>query len=571
MWKLRRYLAGYKKELILGPAFKLTEAALELTVPLIMARIIDIGVANRDIDYIIKMGFVLVLLGAVGFGSATVCQYFASVASQGTGTVLRRSLFEKITALSTAELDRFGTSRLTSALTGDIYALQYAVAMLIRLVIRAPFIALGAIVTSMIIDLRLSLIILTATPVLTLAVYLIMSRMVPFYRAIRGAFDRVAQITRENLTGTRAVRAFSKEEYERIRFRATSDRLAEITAGAARLTALLNPLTYVIINLGIAAVIWFGGFRVEGGYLTQGELIAFVNYMTQIMSAVIVTAGLVVTFTRASASAARINEIFDTITSVDENESAAVPDEDGTRPAIRFDRVTFGYGGIPALRDINLNVPRGSALGIVGGTGSGKSTLIRLVLRFYDADAGTVAINGINVRDMPLGMLRDKIGYVPQHAELLPGTIAENIRMGDQTVSDDDINEALHIAQADFVLQRADGIHTEIQQDGRGLSGGQRQRITIARALARNPEIFIFDDSFSALDTLTGQRLRQAIDERYPKTTKVIVSQRASSVKNADIIAVLEDGALAGCGTHAELIASCPVYNEIVNSGRRDP
>jgi ATP-binding cassette subfamily B protein len=571
MWKLRRFLYDYKKELILGPAFKFTEAVLELIIPLIMAKIIDIGVGNSDVKYIIKMGFVLVLLGAVGFGCASVCQYYASAASQGSGTVLRNELFRKITTLRAAELDRFGTNRLTAALTGDTYTLQYAVAMLIRLVIRSPFIAFGSIITAVIIDPRLSLVILAVTPLLVFVIYIIMSRTIPFYRRIRGSLDRVAQITRENLTGTRVVRSFSKEEYERSRFRRAGDTHADITAGAARLSALLNPLTYVIMNLGIAAVIWFGGFRVDSGNLTQGELIAFINYMTQIMSAVIVTAGLVVTFTRASASASRISEILETDSSVPEPDSPDITADNPEAPAVRLKGVTFSYGGKPALRDISLVVPRGSTLGIVGGTGSGKSTVIRLIMRFYDTGSGTVEVNGIDARHMPIYSLRNKIGYVPQRAELLPGTIAENIRMGDVLISDQDIENALRTAQGDFVFTKENGIYNETEQDGRSLSGGQRQRITIARALARKPEILIFDDCFSALDTETDFRIRRAIAEKHPQATKIIISQRASAVKSADHIAVMEDGALIAAGTHRELLLSCPIYAEIVHIGHAEP
>lgn len=565
MWKLRRFLSGYKKELILGPAFKFLEAVLELTIPMITARIIDIGVKNRDVGFIIKMGFLMLLLGAVGFLSASLCQYYASVASQGSGTVLRRELFEKITRLSAARLDCFGTNRLTSALTGDTYALQHAVAMLIRLVIRSPFIAAGAIITAMIVDIRLSIIIFVAALLLTFVIYLIMSRTVPFYRQIRDSIDKVARITRENLTGTRVVRAFSKEEHERSRFRRAGDAHADITVGAARLSAMLNPLTYVIMNLGIAAVIWFGSFRINSGNLTQGELIALINYITQIMSATIVTAGLVVIFTRASASASRINEIFNSETTVSEPD-VDMPPFNPDSPAIRFSNVTFGYGGKPALQDIELTVKRGSTVGIVGGTGAGKSTLARLILRFYEPDRGVIEINGTDVRRIPTSVLRKKIGYVPQRSQLLPDTIAENVRMGDMSVTDADIEFALRAAQADFVFESEEGIRRKTEQDGRSLSGGQRQRITIARALARKPEILIFDDCFFALDTETGRRLRNAIAEKYPNTTKIVLAQRVSAVKNADLIAVLEDGALVALGTHAGLLVSSPVYAEIAGT-----
>jgi ATP-binding cassette subfamily B protein len=397
-----------------------------------------------------------------------------------------------------------------------------------------------------------------------------MSRSVPFYLRIRGSLDRVAQVTRENLTGSRVVRAFSKEEAERTRFREAGEENADISVGAARLSALLNPLTYVIMNLGIAAVIWFGGFRVESGFLTQGELIAFINYMTQIMFAVIVTAGLVVTFTRASASAARVNEIFDTAPSVAGPDTDDIPAEDASAPAVRLSGVTFGYGGKPVLRNISLTAPRGSTLGIVGGTGSGKSTLARLIMRFYDTGSGTVEVNGNDVRRLPVHYLREKIGYVPQRAELLPGTIAENIRMGDTYLTDADIVDALHTAQADFVFQKEDGINTMVEQDGRSLSGGQRQRIAIARALVRKPEILIFDDCLSALDAETDLRLRRAVAGKHLTATKIIISQRASSVKNADLIAVMEDGSLAAAGTHTDLLNLCPVYAEIVNIRRTD-
>lgn len=567
MWKLRRFLAAYKKELILGPAFKFTEAVLELAVPVIMARIIDVGVKNRDTAYIMKMGLLLVVLGAAGLGCASVCQYYASAASQGSGTALRSELFAKIMTLSQAELDRFGTNRLTAALTGDTYALQLAVAMLIRLVVRSPFIAAGAAAAAAMIDLRLSVVIFCTLPLLAFAIYFIMSRTVPYYRNIRGSLDRVARITRENLTGLRVVRAFSKEEYEKKRFAGAGEEHAVITVAAARLSSLLNPLTYVIMNLGVAGIIYIGGFRVNSGSLTQGELIAFINYITQIMLAVVVIAGLVVTFTRASASAARINEIFETVPSVDPGKPDTAKGGTVADTAVRFRGVTFGYGGGAVLRDINLSIPRGATLGIVGGTGSGKSTLARLIMRFYDTQDGAVEVDGTDVRNMSVKDLREKIGYVPQRAELIAGTIADNIRMGDAGITDADIERALRTAQAEFVFAMEKGIMTEAVQDGRGMSGGQRQRITIARALVRRPRILIFDDCLSSLDAETARLLRLAVAKEHPEATKIIISQRASAIKNADLIAVMEDGVIAGAGTHEELLESCAVYAEIVSIG----
>lgn len=568
MFKLaKKYLGDFKKELIVGPAAKLTEAIFELIVPLIMADIIDVGInGGAGKPYIYRMGGIMILMGALGLCCALVCQYLASRASQGVGTVVRNDLFRHIGSLSHAELDRFGTPSLITRVTNDVNQVQSAVAMLIRLVVRAPFLVIGAAVMAMTIDLKLSLVFLAVMPLVAAVLYFIMFRSVPLYRVIQKKLDKISLITRESLSGARVIRAFSGEAAEEKRFREANDDFADTSMRVGRLSALLNPLTYAIMNLAIAAIVWFGGFRVDSGALTQGQVIAFVNYMTQISLALVVVANLVVLFTKAAASSARINEVFETEPSIKDGSGAAVS---AKAPVIEFKDVSFSYseGGDNALENITFSVQKGETVGIIGGTGSGKSTLVSLIPRFYDAENGCVIINGADVKSYGLKELRQKIGFVPQKAMLFSGTIAENLRWGNENASDEQLQKAAETAQAkEFIDKMPDGFNTHINQGGRNLSGGQKQRLTIARALTGSPEILILDDSASALDFATDAALRKAIAKDTQNMTVLIVSQRATSIRHADKIIVLDDGEAAGIGTHAELLENCPVYREIVMS-----
>ncbi|MDE7302264.1 MAG: ABC transporter ATP-binding protein/permease [Oscillospiraceae bacterium] len=568
MFKLaKKYLGGFKKELIIGPAAKLTEAVFELIVPLIMADIIDVGInGGAGKPYIYRMGGIMILMGALGLCCALVCQYLASRASQGVGTVIRNDLFRHIGSLSHAELDRFGTPSLITRVTNDVNQVQSAVAMLIRLVVRAPFLVIGAAVMAMTIDLKLSLIFLAVMPLVAAVLYFIMFRSVPLYRVIQKKLDKISLITRESLSGARVIRAFSGEEAEEKRFREANDDFAETSMRVGRLSALLNPLTYAIMNLAIAAIVWFGGFRVDSGALTQGQVIAFVNYMTQISLALVVVANLVVLFTKAAASSVRINEVFDTEPSVRDGSGATAS---ANAPMIEFKDVSFSYseGGDNALEHISFSVQKGETVGIIGGTGSGKSTLVSLVPRFYDAEQGSVLIGGADVKSYGLKELRQRIGFVPQKAMLFSGTIAENLRWGNENATDEQLRKAAETAQAkEFIDKMPEGFDTFINQGGRNLSGGQKQRLTIARALAGSPEILILDDSASALDFATDAALRKAIARDTYEMTVMIVSQRATSIRHADKIIVLDDGEAVGIGTHDQLLESCEVYREIVMS-----
>ena len=568
MFKLaKKYLGAFKKELIIGPAAKLTEAIFELIVPLIMADIIDTGInGGAGKPYIYRMGGIMVLLGVLGLCCALVCQYLASRASQGVGTVIRNDLFRHINTFSHAELDRFGTPSLITRITGDVNQVQSAVAMLIRLVVRAPFLVIGAAVMAMTIDLKLSVIFLAVMPLVSLVLYLIMSRSVPFYKVIQKKLDKISLITRESLTGARVIRAFSRGEAEEERFGAANEDYAETSMRVGRLSALLNPLTYAIMNLAIAAIVWFGGFRVDSGDLSQGQVIAFVNYMTQISLALVVVANLVVLFTKAAACSARINEVFDTAPSIVDGEGANARHN---VPKIEFKNLSFSYSenGDNALENISFSVNAGETVGVIGGTGSGKSTLVNLIPRFYDAEQGEVLIDGENVKKYKLDDLRKKVGVVPQKAVLFSGTIADNLRWENENASLDDMEKAVTIAQAkEFIDKLPEGFDTEIAQGGRNLSGGQKQRLTIARALTGSPEILILDDSASALDFATDAALRKAIAQNTTNMTVIIVSQRATSIRYADKIIVLDDGEAVGIGTHDKLMESCDVYREIVLS-----
>jgi len=565
--KLIPFLKDYKKEFILGPTFKLIEAILELLVPIVMAKIIDIGVSNNDVSYIFKMGGVLILLGATGLVFALICQYFASKASQGVGTVIRNSLFKHINTLSHAELDKIGTPTLITRLTNDVNQVQNGVAMLIRLGSRAPFIIIGSTIMAMTLDLKLSLIFIITAPLISLVIYFVMSKSIPLYKVIQNKLDSISLITRENLEGARVIRAFSKEESEKLRFNAASEDLSTTSINVGKISALLNPITYIIMNLSIVAILWFGGIRVNTGHLSQGEVIAFVNYMTQILLTLIVFAQLVVTLTKASTSANRISEILDVKSTILEKDTInSSITKDSPTPLIEFKDVSFSYVDSDkyALSNISLTINENETIGIIGGTGSGKSTLINLIPRFYDPSKGQVLINGIDTKNYSIKDLRNLIGMVPQKAVLFTGTILDNLRWGYKDASISQIKRALDIAQASsFVDSLPNKYETALLQGGQNLSGGQKQRLTIARALVKNPKILILDDSSSALDFSTDANLRKALKEETKGTTVILVSQRASSIKNADKIIVLDNGEVVGIGTHDYLINNCEIYNEI--------
>jgi len=585
MLKLARYLKYFKKEVTIGPFFKFLEAVFELIVPLVMASIIDIGIKNKDSEFVLQRGGIILILGLMGLIFAIICQYSAAKASQGVGTMVRNDLYNHINSLSHAEIDSFGTDTLITILTNDINQIQLAVAMLIRLVVRAPFLVIGAVVMSMILDLRLSIIFLIVAPLVSLVIYLIMKLSVPYYRVRQRMLDRVSRITRENLSGARVIRAFSKQEHEINRFSDANNQVADIAINVGKISAFLNPATFAILNMAILAILWFGGLRVEAGNLTQGEVIAFVNYMTQISIALVVVANLVVIFTKASASARRINQVFETLPSVKEGEEGIsvqdqvenMPIDDlqdklsnkNQRPLVSLDKVSFAYFGSDeyALDDISFDINEGEIIGIIGGTGSGKSTLINLLPRFYDVDKGEIRIDGIPVKEYSFDRLRSLFGIVPQKAVLFSGSISDNLRYSNEKASIDDIERAIDIAQAkDFVDRLSDGYDSQINQGGRNLSGGQRQRLTIARALVRKPRILILDDSSSALDYATDARLRESIGKNCEGTTVIIVSQRANSIKHADQIIVLDDGRMVGIGKHDELYQTCQIYSEICDS-----
>ena len=569
MLKFARFLKQFKREVLIGPVFKLTEAVFELIVPLVMAQIIDVGIANGDRGYVLRMGGVMVLLGLVGLGCALICQYCAARASQGFGTVLRSEMFRHINTLSHGEIDQIGTPSLITRITNDVNQLQLAVAMLIRLVVRAPFLVIGATVMALLLDWKLACIFFVAAPLMALVLYLVMSRSIPFYRIIQKKLDRISLITRENLSGVRVIRAFSRQEKEKERFAQASEDQMSTSIAVGRISALLNPLTSAIINLAIAAVIWFGGFRVDAGGMTQGEVIAFVNYLNQILLAMIVVANLVVIFTKAAASATRVDEVLELHPSIVDRVSRPAQEVEGS-PEIAFDAVSFAYpdAGAYSLSDISFTVARGQTLGIIGGTGCGKSTLVNLIPRFYEVSQGSLKVDGVDVRDYPMEQLRGKVGIVPQRAVLFSGTLRQNMQWRKQDATDEEIWQALETAQAaSFVRKMPDGLDSVILQGGKNLSGGQKQRLTIARALVGEPEILILDDSASALDFATDAALRRAIAKfsagRGNRMTTIIVSQRANTVRYADQIVVLDDGKAAGIGTHEQLLESCQTYREI--------
>ncbi len=570
--KFAVFLKPYKKESILGPLFKLIEAILELLLPTMVALMINHGVVKGDTHYVWQMGLLMLLMTVLGFGSSMVCQFYAARASQGFGTTLRNTMFKHISSFSYADLDKFGTPSLINRITNDVNQLQTAVAMLIRLVIRAPFICIGAIIMSMILDFRLALVLLAATPILALILYLVITKASPLYRMYQKKLDNIALVLSENLTGVRVIRAFAKRGAERVKFNTASDDLTQTAIRVGRISALLSPATLLVVNGAIIAILWIGGIHIQYGSLTQGEIIAFINYITQILLALIVVTNLIILFTKAATSAARIQEVLDTqasISDVTTTTNQSESNEQDTVPTIAFNHVSFGYNktGQLALNDVTVNIYPGETVGIIGGTGSGKSTFVNLIPRFYDAVEGHVQVDGIDVRQYKLEPLRQKIGIVPQKALLFTGTIADNIRWGHEHATDEEVARAAAIAQADeFISNLPEKYDAPIARGGLNLSGGQKQRLTIARAIVGNPEILILDDSSSALDFATDAALRTSLRENSSSMTVLLVSQRVSSVQHADKIIVFDEGQIVGVGTHEQLMSSSDVYQEINRS-----
>lgn len=570
MNNLLKFIRPYKKQVILGPIFKLLEAIFEVSIPTIMVLITDKGIGTKNINYIIKIGLLMLLMACLGVISSFTCQYFASIASQGFGTTLRNELFKKIGTFSYNEIDDFGTPSLINRVTNDANQLQLALALFIRLAIRVPFLCVGGIVMAMLLDVKLSVIMYLSIPLFAFAVYLIMSKSLPLYKIVQKRLDKLALILRENLSGVRVIRAFSRVESENIRFKEANENLAGTAIKVGKISALMNPVTSIIMNFALMAVIWFGGVRVNIGGMTTGKVIAYINYINLVLSALIVLATLIVTFTKAAASASRVNEIFNTESSIKYNGNSSFSENyDKNVPILKFDNVSFAYKGSKedAINNISFEIKRGQMVGIIGGTGSGKTTLVNLIPRLYDASKGRVLINGINARDYTENELKDNIGLVPQKAVLFSGTVAENIRWGNQNASMEEVKKAAEIGMAsEFVERMPEKYDTYISQGGVNFSGGQKQRLTIARAIVKKPKILIMDDSLSALDYATDAALRGALRENSYGTTVIMVTQRISTIKNADLIIVLDDGKLAGVGTHEELLKKSSVYNEICSS-----
>lgn len=549
----------------MGPAFKLAEAILELLVPLVVAQIIDVGIAQNDKPYIYKMGLVLFVLALAGVAFAIVCQYSAAVAQQGVGTHLRNDLFKKINSMSREDIDKFGSASLTTRITNDVNQIQSAVAMLIRLVFRSPFLIAGSLIMAVGLDAKISVIFFIGAVIVSVILYYILSRSLPLYKKIQKLLDRLAMVVKDNLTGVRVVRAFSKTEYEKERFEKTNSDITEENLRVGRLSALLNPLSFAVLNTAIIAILYFGGIKVNAGGLSQGEIIAFTNYMTQILLSIIVFSNVIVIFTKAGASYYRIKEILD-VTPELTDENAKDFKTDLSSNAVEFKNVDFSYGESEekVLSNINFSIKRNETVGIIGGTGSGKSTLVNLIVRFYDADSGEISIFGNSIKDYRFSVLRKLIHIVPQKSRLFSGTVRQNLLYGAENATDGEIERALKISQSyEFVSRLKNGLETEINEDSKNLSGGQKQRLCIARAVLGNPEILIFDDSSSALDFATDAKLRKALHDELNGTTVIMISQRVNTVKNADKIIVMNDGEICGIGTHSELFKNNEVYNEI--------
>lgn len=565
MHKLMRYIKGYERQALLAPLFKMLEACFELFVPLVIASIIDTGIKNGDATFIWTRCGLLVLLAAIGLASSLTAQYFSATAALGFGTALRRDLYRHIDTLSYSELDGIGTPTLVTRMTSDINQVQNGVNLTLRLLLRSPFIVIGALIMAFSISPRLTLLFLGVTVAVSLIIWAIMRVTVPIYHEAQNGLDRVTLLTRENYVGARVVRAFAQQADELAAFVETNDHLKSLQFAAGRISALMNPLTYLVVNLAVVALLLRGGMEVDAGALTQGEVIALINYMSQILLSLLRLADLVVSVTRALASGMRVNEILNTRTTMEDPGTAPLA-VDGAAEAVRFEHVDFTYhgAGAPSLTDISFAAGCGETIGVIGGTGSGKSTLIDLICRFYDADRGTVTLFGRDVKQYSFAQLRSLVGIVPQRAVLFTGTIRDNMQWAAPNATDAQIWEALEIAQAaDFVRSKPGMLDAPVETAGRNFSGGQRQRLTIARALVPKPKILILDDSASALDFATDAALRKAIKEKTQGMTVFIVSQRAASVQRADHILVLDDGILAGDAPHAALLQSCEVYKEI--------
>ncbi|MCD8028069.1 MAG: ABC transporter ATP-binding protein/permease [Erysipelotrichaceae bacterium] len=559
MWK--KYIKPYRKEAITGFVFKLIEAFFELMVPLIVADIIDNGIGTHDNNYIIRMGALMFLLTFVGYGCALVCQYFASKTSQGFGTYLRNDMYKAINAFDYDEIDDIGTPSLITRMSNDVVQIQLAVAMIIRLCSRGPFLIIGSLVMAFRINVQMALIFLLCAPLIAITIYLVMFRSLPLYTKIQKQLDHLALVCRENLSGIRVIRAFSKQHYERKRFHEATKKQKDEQIGVGKIAALLNPFTNVIVNCGIMLVLYVGAIKVNTGILTQGEVVALINYMNSILLAMLAFANTILILIKASACYKRVEAVLNIMPTIP---GGYEKNEISDAPLVCFDHVSFSYRSAKAIEDVSFSMEQGETIGIIGGTGSGKTTLVNLIGRFYEAGEGQIYIKDKPIQDYALDELRNMMGFVPQQAVLFSGTIRKNICWGKQDATDDEINEALRIAQATFVYDYDQGIDTYINQDGHNLSGGQRQRLTIARALVKKPELLILDDSASALDFATDAALRKALASL--NQTTIIVSQRVSSLMHADKILVLSHGQLVGLGSHNELMKDCTIYQEIVHS-----
>lgn len=562
MKKLLVYLKGYEKETVLAPLFKMLEALFELFVPLVMAAVIDVGIGGHDRGYVIRMCLVLIALGVIGLACSITAQYFAAKAATGFSTVLRRELFAHIQSLSYTEMDNLGTSTLITRMTSDINQVQSGVNLVLRLFLRSPFIVFGAMIMAFTVDVKAAMIFVVAIPMLSVVVFGIMIWTMPLYRRVQGALDKVLGLTRENLTGVRVIRAFCLEEQEQTHFREKNECLTDMQKFVGKISGLMNPLTYIIVNGAVVVLLHTGAIRVDQGIITTGAVVALVNYMNQILVELVKLANLIINITKSVACGNRIQSVLEIPSSMKNGSDTNLARAD----EVVFDHVglTYAQAGTESLTDIDFSAKAGQTIGIIGGTGSGKSSLVNLIPRFYDATAGAVKINGKNVKDFDLETLRKMVGIVPQKAVLFKGTIEDNLRWGKKDATEEELWEALETAQAaEFVRERADGLQAKIDQGGKNLSGGQRQRLTIARALVGHPGILILDDSASALDFATDAALRKALREMKGNPIVFIVSQRTSSIRHADQIIVLDDGMVAGIGTHQELLENCPVYQEI--------
>ena len=581
---LRRFGGKFRRYMVIGPACKLIEVIFDLLTPLVIAQMIDKGIGAHDVSAVVHYGMLLGAMAVIGISFTLVCQKMAALTSQGMGTDIRGALYEHINKLSYAELDRFGTPSLITRITNDVNQVQLAVALGVRMLIRWPFLAVGSMVAALAIDLKLGIIFLICTPAIGLVFWFVMARCIPYYKQLQAKLDRIALICREGLSGARVVRAFVREDHERERFAQAADDQANTAIAVGKLSSILNPVTFLVMNLGVCAILWVGGIQVNVGELTQGQVMAFVNYMTQTLTSIVYVANLVVVFTKASASASRINEVLNCELSITDegNQSVALPKPGNVAPvpalSLSHASFSFGAGAANAVNDVTLELPLGKTLGIIGGTGSGKSTLVSLIPRLYDTGVGSVSVMGADVRAWPLDQLRHVVATVPQRASLVSGTIRSNLTWRDVSATDEELWAALDMAQAsEFVRNKPQGLDAPVEAGGKNFSGGQRQRLTIARALVGSPQVLIMDDSASALDFKTDAALRHAIRERsvrgaaeggLPLTT-VIVSQRVSTVRDADMICVLDHGSVAGLGTHDELYAGCQLYREICQSQLR--